>query len=152
MRLQTHQLDRFCKDRIELNLLNKQGVLTFESVLSHFSTINSEPNWISIKNWTKFEAGDKEYSIQEIIDIFEIENLSSSCEIYYLVTIESYAKNIIFELRNIDEFIHLVNNYSTIVKENIEFMQPMDYVFFDKDFNHFILIHHDGYKLVFYQP
>lgn len=134
----------FCKS-INKKLLNSKSVITIGSIYEHL--LMKKEKWNSIKYWQDFEQGVKEYSEEEIVDLFLFEEIKQLSDEVILVTMESYTKNIVFKIKNKEGFKLLIRNYDEIIQENIDFMQPMDYILMSSNLDCFVLIHHEGLRV-----
>ncbi|WP_291726067.1 hypothetical protein [Bernardetia sp.] len=134
----------FCKTLDKKVIQN--STITINSIYNYLSEEGKKPKWFPIESWREFEQGLKEYTEEEIRDMFFIDSIQLLQSELTLITMESYSKNISFEFRNISEFLLLINNYDKIVDENIEFMQPMDYILINQDLSFIVMIHHEGFR------
>ncbi|WP_161626072.1 hypothetical protein [Hugenholtzia roseola] len=124
------------KTNKNLNLLNIESCI--------YNVFNKE-DWKPITKWLQFENGCTEYTTNEIFNIFDIKKTIKND--FFIITMESYKYNTVFYIPTYKHFEYFIENYDFFVSENIEFMQPMNYIVISLD--NIVMIHHNGLKAIY---
>lgn len=97
-------------------------------ILSIAEKLGKEVIFRPIPNWDVFETGEIDILPIQLVDIC-FDGLKYQNEKLLIITIESYTSNKVF-LVDFAHYEEFANTYEIYVGQNIDFVQPLDYIFF----------------------
>ena len=116
----------------------KDLTLTPSSIYHH---IGQNSQWIAIPNWSSFEQGDVDFDVSQLTHLFAVLDFDYACCDLIVVTDQEWAdkQGFLIQGNDLATFINWYEEY-----RQMDFWQPLDYVFFNRSTGEWVLIHHEG--------
>ena len=130
----------------ELNFFGSEpipdGFLNERHILSIAKKLQKNVMFQPIPDWEAFESGMIDILPGQLIDIC-FSGLEYQNEKLLIITMESYTTDKVFLV----DFVHyeeFANSYDLYLGENMDFVQPMDYIFLLLNQKNVVYVNHEG--------
>jgi len=140
------QFEKIPFKQIERNISNlfqseeQNFTLTPSSIALLAQGAGHSLNWRDVPHWDKFEKGEIDFSSEQMFEL--LFQLKPQSEPLLIITDENFKHQVAYLIKY-SNLLHFANEAYPKLNQ-MEFIQPLDLIFFSPEDNLLTMLHHEG--------